>query len=94
MPARAAARCKLAPAFQQSPDRARASLLRSRLRAESGGDRLETVDAPHAPDNRGLWLKVKCLNREEFVVVGWTAPEGSCPYLGALLLADYIGTKS
>jgi len=27
------------------------------------------VDAPYAPGNRGLWLKVKCLNREEFVVV-------------------------
>src|SRR5207244_13160905 len=37
----------------------------------------------------GLWLKVKCLNREEFVVVGWTDPEGSRPRLGALLLAYY-----
>jgi len=35
------------------------------------------VDAPYAPGNRGLWLKVKCLNREEFVVVGWTDPEGA-----------------
>ena len=32
---------------------------------------------PDAPGNRGLWLKVKCLNREEFVVVGWTDPEVS-----------------
>jgi len=47
------------------------------------------VDAPYAPDNRGLWLKVKCLNREEFVVVGWTDPEGARPWLGALLLAYY-----
>jgi hypothetical protein len=23
---------------------------------------------------RDLWLKVKCLHREEFVVVGWTDP--------------------
>jgi bifunctional non-homologous end joining protein LigD len=37
----------------------------------------------------GLWLKVKCLNREEFVVVGWTDPEGARPYIGALLLAYY-----
>ena len=37
----------------------------------------------------GLWLKVKCLNRVEFVVVGWTDPEGSRPRLGALLLAYY-----
>src|SRR3954451_13597259 len=47
------------------------------------------ADAPYAPGNRGLWLKVKCLNREEFVVVGWTDPEGSRPFLGALLLAYY-----
>jgi ATP-dependent DNA ligase len=45
------------------------------------------VDAAYTSGNRGLWLKVKCLHREEFVVVGWTDPEGSRPYLGALLLA-------
>src|SRR5271169_2351240 len=43
------------------------------------------ADAAYAPGNRGLWLKVKCLNREEFVVIGWTDPEGSRPHLGALL---------
>ena len=37
----------------------------------------------------GLWVKVKCLHREEFVVVGWTDPEGRRPWLGALLLAYY-----
>jgi DNA ligase D-like protein (predicted ligase) len=47
------------------------------------------VDAPYAPGNRGLWRKVKCLNRAEFVVVGWTDPEGRRPYLGALLLGYY-----
>ena len=47
------------------------------------------ADAPYAPGNRGLWLKVKCLHREEFVVVGWTDPEGKRPFLGALLLGYY-----
>jgi DNA ligase D-like protein (predicted ligase) len=47
------------------------------------------ADAPYAPGNRGLWTKVKCLNREEFVVVGWTDPEGARPRLGALLLGYY-----
>jgi bifunctional non-homologous end joining protein LigD len=47
------------------------------------------IDAPYAPGNRGLWRKVKCLHREEFVVVGWTDPEGSRPFLGALLLGYY-----
>jgi bifunctional non-homologous end joining protein LigD len=35
------------------------------------------IDRPYAPGDRGLWVKSKCLNREEFVVVGWTDPEGS-----------------
>ena len=40
-------------------------------------------DAPYVPGNRGLWLKVKCLNREEFVVIGWTDPEGSAAVISA-----------
>ncbi len=47
------------------------------------------VDAPYLPGNRGVWLKTKCVSREEFVVVGWTDPEGSRPRIGALLLAYY-----
>ena len=47
------------------------------------------ADAPYTPGNRGLWLKVKCLHREEFVVIGWTDPEGARPFLGALLLGYY-----
>ena len=42
-----------------------------------------------APGNRGLWRKAKALNRQEFVVVGWSDPEGSRPHLGALLLGYY-----
>jgi ATP-dependent DNA ligase len=47
------------------------------------------ADAAYMPGNRGLWLKVKCLNREESVVIGWTDPEGARPFLGALLLGYY-----
>ena len=47
------------------------------------------ADAPYTPGNRGLSLKVKCLHREEFVVIGWTDPEGARPFLGALLLGYY-----
>ena len=46
----------------------------------------KTIGAPYAPGNRGLWRKAKWLNRQEFVIVGWSDPEGSRPYLGALLL--------
>jgi ATP-dependent DNA ligase len=49
----------------------------------------KTIDAPYAPGNRGLWRKAKARNRQEFVVVGWSDPEGSRPHLGALLLGYY-----
>jgi DNA ligase D-like protein (predicted ligase) len=47
------------------------------------------IDPPYAPSDRGLWVKSKCLNREEFVVIGWTDPEGSRRHIGALLLGYY-----
>jgi hypothetical protein len=56
---------------------------------ESGEARGGTLDAAYSPGQRGLWLKTKCLHREEFVVIGWTDPEGSRPFIGALLLAYY-----
>jgi ATP-dependent DNA ligase len=34
-------------------------------------------------------VKSKCLNRAEFLVVGWTDPEGSRSHIGALLLGYY-----
>jgi bifunctional non-homologous end joining protein LigD len=46
-------------------------------------------DRSYAPDDRGLWVKSKCLNREEFVVVGWTDPTGNRPHIGSLLLGYY-----
>jgi DNA ligase D-like protein (predicted ligase) len=49
----------------------------------------KTIDAPYAPGSRGLWRKAKALNRQEFVIAGWSDPEGSRPHLGALLLGYY-----
>ena len=46
-------------------------------------------DQPYVPGDRGIWVKSKCLNREEFIVVGWTDPEGSREHIGALLLGYY-----
>ena len=42
--------------------------------------------APYRAGRGGDWLKVKCLNREEFVVLGWTPPAGSRVGFGALHL--------
>src|SRR3954447_9407356 len=59
-----------------------------RSRKSAAHHRAKRVDAPYGPGDRsGSWLKIKCLNREEFIVVGWTDPEGTRPHLGALLLA-------
>ncbi len=45
------------------------------------------ADRRYLPDDRSAWIKSKCLNRGEFVIAGWTDPEGSRPSLGSLLLA-------
>ena len=47
------------------------------------------VDCAYAPGTRSLWLKSKCLSREEFIVIGWTDPAGSRSHFGALLLGYY-----
>jgi DNA ligase D-like protein (predicted ligase) len=47
------------------------------------------TDRPYLPGDRGVWVKSKCLNRAEFVIVGWSDPEGSRPHIGALLLGYY-----
>jgi ATP-dependent DNA ligase len=41
------------------------------------------------PGDRGVWIKSTCLNRAEFVIVGWSDPERSRTGLGAVLLGYY-----
>ncbi|HYU31595.1 MAG TPA: DNA ligase D [Thermoanaerobaculia bacterium] len=43
-------------------------------------------DLPYRSGRTKEWLKVKCLKRQEFVIVGFTDPEGSRTGFGALLL--------
>jgi DNA ligase D-like protein (predicted ligase) len=48
------------------------------------------TDRRYMPGDRGLWVKSKCLNRAEFVIVGWSDPEGISRHgLGSLLLGYY-----
>jgi DNA ligase D-like protein (predicted ligase) len=37
------------------------------------------------------WLKFKCSNEQEFIVIGWTEPRGSRSGLGALLVGYHEG---
>jgi DNA ligase D-like protein (predicted ligase) len=61
-----------------------------RLACEHGVEGIvsKRANGSYEPDRR-TWLKIKCLNREEFVVVGWSDPEGSRHRIGALLLGYY-----
>jgi bifunctional non-homologous end joining protein LigD len=47
------------------------------------------LDAPYRSGRGRTWLKIKCSNRQEFVVVGFTEPRGARSGVGALLLGVY-----
>jgi bifunctional non-homologous end joining protein LigD len=44
------------------------------------------ADAPYVSRRSPTWIKLKCTQRQEFVVGGWTEPEGSRTGVGSLLL--------
>jgi len=46
-------------------------------------------DRPWVPGRTRDWVKTKCLARQEFVVGGWTDPEGARNAFGALLVGVY-----
>jgi len=47
-------------------------------------------DAIYKPGRARSWVKLKCLLRDDFVIVGWTPPTGSRVGIGALVLATRI----
>src|SRR6266498_3612986 len=73
--------------------RDRKSLLRNAL---SYGDPLRFLphrntegEAPYQHARSEDWLKLKCVNEQEFVIGGWTDPTGTRVGLGALLIGYY-----
>jgi len=50
---------------------------------------VKAADAPYRQQRTRSWLKLKCIQREEFVVVGYTDPQGSREGFGALHLGYY-----
>lgn len=59
-----------------------------RAACEKGWEGLiaKRASAPYTHGRSKDWLKFKCVNEQEFVVVGWTEPHGSRSGLGALLV--------
>jgi bifunctional non-homologous end joining protein LigD len=48
------------------------------------------LDSPYEPGRRsGAWVKVKITQQQEFVIGGYTPPEGSRMYFGSLLVGYY-----
>ena len=46
-------------------------------------------NVPYHAGRGGTWVKVKCLGREEMVVLGWTPPTGTRTGIGSLHLGYY-----
>lgn len=65
------------------PDRIMAEACKSGFEGIIG----KRLDAPYETGRSRTWVKVKCGQRQEFVVVGYTLPGGSRRGIGALLLA-------
>lgn len=51
------------------------------------------ADRPYTTGRSRDWLKIKCHLRQEFVVGGWTDPQGSRAHFGALHLGLYEGDR-
>lgn len=58
-----------------------------RLRAEGIVSKLR--DQPYMSGKRTGWVKTKCIQRQEFVIGGFTDPEGARKGIGALLVGYY-----
>ncbi|HEY2157851.1 MAG TPA: non-homologous end-joining DNA ligase, partial [Isosphaeraceae bacterium] len=47
------------------------------------------LDSRYLPGRAAAWVKIKCVNRQEFAIGGWTDPQRSRVGLGALLVGYY-----
>jgi bifunctional non-homologous end joining protein LigD len=50
-------------------------------------------DAPVTPGRSRTWVKTKCVGRQEFVIGGFTDPQGAREGLGALLIGHHQGGR-
>ena len=62
-------------------------LLRLAKQFELEGLIAKRPDSLYEPGRRsGVWVKIKLTQQQEFVIGGYTPPEGSRKYFGALLV--------
>ena len=72
--------------FSDNFEGAPADMLDAACRMKLEGIIGKRVDAPYVSSRAPTWIKLKCQNRQEFVIGGFTDPKGSRSGLGSLLL--------
>lgn len=77
-----ATRVRFSEDFEAAPDEMLDAACRMKLEGVIG----KRVDAPYVSTRSNTWIKLKCTQRQEFVIGGYTEPKGSREGLGALML--------
>src|SRR4029079_6808421 len=75
--------------FSQDFDSSPKELLQNACRMRLEGMIGKRADSPYVSRPSSTWIKLKCTQRQEFVVGGWTDPQGSRTGIGSLLLGIY-----
>jgi len=75
---------RMTPALTDRPE----SLLAKACQRGEEGVISKRLDAKYHAGRSRDWLKIKCGERDELVIIGFTEPEGSREHFGALLLAS------
>ncbi|WP_420233555.1 DNA ligase D [Pseudomonas sp. ABY48] len=73
---------RFSDAFEETPD----ALLNSACQMQMEGLIGKRVGSAYVSRRSNDWIKLKCKNRQEFVVVGFSDPKGARSAFGALLL--------
>ncbi|HEY0960471.1 MAG TPA: DNA ligase D [Novosphingobium sp.] len=68
-------------------------LYRTMCEAGMEGIISKRVDAPYRGTRTKSWVKVKCTQRQEFVLIGWTKSSTKARPFASLLLAQHEGRK-
>ncbi|MBT9568587.1 MAG: DNA ligase D [Thiobacillus sp.] len=76
---------RLSEPFEGAPEAVRESACRLGLEGVIAKRKTARYQSRRSPD----WIKLKCAQRQEFVIGGYTDPSGSRPGIGALLLGVY-----
>ena len=79
--------------FSEDFDLPPAAMLEAACRIGLEGIIVKREDAPYVSARTDTWLKLKCSQRQEFVVIGFTDRAGSHGEVGGMLLAYHEGRR-